>query len=142
VVYVFSSAGVYEGRLKFSIDDALSPGLAVDNSSGGTKGRVYVTSGNSEVASIYVYPPHAATSAAVGLPKPPLAAGTPVSSTSGSASVAGVTTAVAGSRAVGSDTLAGEAASMSSPQTPRARHHRAPRHHHVNRHRRAKRGNR
>jgi hypothetical protein len=142
VVYVFSSLGVYEGRLKFSIEDALPPGLAVDNSSGGTKSRVYLTSGNSEVAAVYVYPPHAATSAAIALPKPPPAAGTPAPSSSGSAAVTGVTTAVAGSRASGSDTLAGEAASPPSPQALGARLGKAARHHHVKHHRRGKGGNR
>jgi hypothetical protein len=70
VIYVFSSAGAYEGRLKISIENALPPGLAVDNSGTGTQGRVYVTSGNTELAAVYAYPAHAATSAAVPLAKP------------------------------------------------------------------------
>jgi hypothetical protein len=67
VVYVFSAVGAYEGRLKYSVDLALPAGLAVDNSAGSTKGRVYVTSGNTERAAVYAYPPHAATNAAVPL---------------------------------------------------------------------------
>jgi hypothetical protein len=70
VVYVFDSAGNYKGRLKYSIEDALPAGLAVDNSTGATQGRVYVTSGNSELAAVYAYLPHAATSEAVPLPRP------------------------------------------------------------------------
>lgn len=142
VVYVFSSLGVYEGRLKFSIEDALPPGLAVDNSSGGTKSRVYLTSGNSEVAAVYVYPAHAATSAAVPLAKPPPAAGTPSPSSSASAAVVGVSTAVAGSKAVVAGSLASESASPSAPSALPTRHRRAARHHHVKRHRRVKRGGR
>jgi hypothetical protein len=69
-IYVFDANGVYEGRLKYSIENALPPGLAVDNSNASTKGRVYVTSGNSELGAVYVYPPGAATSAAVPLPGP------------------------------------------------------------------------
>jgi len=64
-VYVFSAAGSYLGRLKYNVVDALPPGLAVDNSIVGTQGRVYVTSGNSELSSVYAYPPGAETSKAL-----------------------------------------------------------------------------
>jgi hypothetical protein len=67
VVYVFSSAGAYEGRLKFSVENSLPPGLTVDNSATSSQGRVYVTSGNTERAAVYAYPPHAATANAVPL---------------------------------------------------------------------------
>jgi DNA-binding beta-propeller fold protein YncE len=60
---VFDSTGVYEGHLKYLITDAYPPGLAVDNSAGSTQGRAYVTSGNTVKASIYAYPPGAATKA-------------------------------------------------------------------------------
>lgn len=60
-IYVFDSTGAYEGRLKYNIVDALPPGLAVDNSSTFTQGRVYVTSGNTVDAVVYAYPPGAAT---------------------------------------------------------------------------------
>jgi DNA-binding beta-propeller fold protein YncE len=64
IVYVFGPTHTYEGQLKFKITDALPPGLAVDNTEGPTQGRVYVTSGNTDVAGIYAYPPGAATTAA------------------------------------------------------------------------------
>jgi hypothetical protein len=70
VVYVFDSTGAYEGRLKFSLINGAPPGLAVDNSSTATQGRVYVTSGNSENSILYGYPPGAATSASVPLSAP------------------------------------------------------------------------
>jgi DNA-binding beta-propeller fold protein YncE len=60
-VDVFGPAGAYEGHLKYLVTDALPPGLAVDNSAQATQGRVYVTSGNTVEASVYVYPPGAAT---------------------------------------------------------------------------------
>jgi hypothetical protein len=68
VIYVFDAAGDYLGRLKYSIENALPPGLAVDNSEEATQGRVYVTSGNTEHAAVYVYRPGSATSAAVPIP--------------------------------------------------------------------------
>jgi DNA-binding beta-propeller fold protein YncE len=61
-IYVFDSTGTYEGRLKFDVVDGQPPGLAVDNSATATQGRVYVTSGNTENAVIYAYPPGAAIS--------------------------------------------------------------------------------
>lgn len=61
VIYVFDSTGAYKGRLKYPIVDALPPGLAVDNSIEDTQGRVYVTSGNTEFAAVYAYPPGSAT---------------------------------------------------------------------------------
>jgi NHL repeat-containing protein len=63
---VFDSTGAYEGRLKYNVIDAGSVGLAVDNSTATTQGRVYVTSGNTDQASVYAYPPGAATS--IGFP--------------------------------------------------------------------------
>src|SRR5215203_3117498 len=67
IVYVFGADGTYKGHLKYMIRDALPAGLAVDNSATATQGRVYVTSGNTEGAGIYGYPPGAATTLA---PKP------------------------------------------------------------------------
>ncbi len=69
-IYVFTSAGVYKGRLKYNIVDAKPPGLAVDNSETPTQGRVYVTTENSERAAVFAYPPGAATN--VALPALPL----------------------------------------------------------------------
>jgi DNA-binding beta-propeller fold protein YncE len=62
-IYVFDYTGAYKGRLKYNVVDGGPPGLAVDNSVGLAQGRVYVTSGNTEQASVYAYPPGAATSA-------------------------------------------------------------------------------
>lgn len=64
VIDAFSAAGAYEGRLEYNVVDARPPGLAVDNSGTSTQGRVYVTSGNTERASVMAYPPHAAGSEA------------------------------------------------------------------------------
>ncbi len=68
IVYVFDSSGAYKGHLKYKITDPLPAGLAVDNTASpthplGTQGRVYVTSGNSAPATVYAYPPGAATTA-------------------------------------------------------------------------------
>jgi hypothetical protein len=68
VVYVFDAAGAYQGRLKYSIENAVPPGLAVDNSDGASQGRVYVTSGNTEHAAVYAYRPGSATANAVPVP--------------------------------------------------------------------------
>lgn len=70
VVYAFDSTGAYLGRLKYAIQTVLPAGLAVDNSPTATQGRVYVTSGYTELAQVYVYPPNAQGSAAVALPGP------------------------------------------------------------------------
>jgi hypothetical protein len=64
-VYAFSSNGTYKGRLKYNIIDGGPSGLAVDNTGGSTQGRVYVTSGFGERASVYAYPPEAATGTAL-----------------------------------------------------------------------------
>jgi DNA-binding beta-propeller fold protein YncE len=84
-IHVFSHAGGYQGHLKYNVVDARPVGLAVDNSPGGAQGRVYVTSGNSEGAFLYGYPPGAATS------QPPLCApgGFCPSEDSGGAGLAG-----------------------------------------------------
>jgi hypothetical protein len=61
---VFDSGGVYKGHLKYNVVDGAPVGLAVDNTVGANQGRVYVTSGNTTQASVYGYPPGAATMAA------------------------------------------------------------------------------
>ncbi len=68
-VDVFKSDGSYEGRLKYNVVDARPPGLAVDNSGTSTQGSVYVTSGNSEGASIQVYQPGSVGSEALPAPE-------------------------------------------------------------------------
>jgi hypothetical protein len=60
-IYVFDALGAYKGRLKYNIVDGSPPGLAVNNSVSASQGGVYVTSGNTVQASIYFYPPGAAT---------------------------------------------------------------------------------
>lgn len=85
-VYVFTSAGAYEGRLKHNAVNGAPSGLAVDNSPTATQGRVYVTSGIGVGASIYIYPPHAATSASLpplgsSVTTPPSASGVSSAST-------------------------------------------------------------
>jgi hypothetical protein len=77
VIYVFDEAGTYEGRLKYSIVFSQPVGLAVDNSTTASQGRVYVTTDNTQHAALYAYPPGAATDAEVRLPKPPPAGGVP-----------------------------------------------------------------
>jgi DNA-binding beta-propeller fold protein YncE len=68
IVYVFHPDGTYEGHLKSLITWGMPSGLAVDNSTQPTQGRVYVTSGNSTLGSIYAYGPGAATTAPIALP--------------------------------------------------------------------------
>jgi DNA-binding beta-propeller fold protein YncE len=71
IVYVFGPPPTYayEGHLKYEIVDPRTPGLAVDDSSSSRyHGRVYVTSGNTYEASVYAYPPGAATTES---PRPP-----------------------------------------------------------------------
>lgn len=89
-IYVFDSIGTYLGRLKRNIVDALPPGLAVDNSPKATQGRVYVTSGNTEFASVYAYPPGAQTSKALLASKRlgEAPSGTPLPSSDATATVA------------------------------------------------------
>lgn len=60
-IQVFNFDGVHKGHLKYNVIDAAPVGLAVDNSTGPSQGRVYVTSGNASGAFIYAYPPGAAT---------------------------------------------------------------------------------
>jgi hypothetical protein len=54
-IYAFGPSGAYIGRLKYNVVDALPPGLAVDNSEKSTQGQIYVTSGNTEGASVCAY---------------------------------------------------------------------------------------
>jgi DNA-binding beta-propeller fold protein YncE len=72
-IYVYSFINTYKGRLKYNVIDALPPGLAVDNTTNPiTQGRVYVTSGNTDKGSIYIYGPGSATTAG---PLPPIGSG-------------------------------------------------------------------
>ncbi|HXS32866.1 MAG TPA: NHL repeat-containing protein [Solirubrobacterales bacterium] len=72
-IYIYSSTNTYKGHLKYNVINARPAGLAVDNStSPTTQGRVYVTSGNTDKASIYAYGPGSGTTAS---PLPPLGSG-------------------------------------------------------------------
>ncbi len=73
VVYVFGTSGSYKGRLKYSIENGLPAGLAIDNTGTESQGRVYVTTGYSELAAVYAFPPDSEGEAAVPLggPRPP-----------------------------------------------------------------------
>ena len=127
IVHVFTAAGVYEGRLKHATIDAAPAGLAVDNSGTATQSRVYLTSGIAENASIYAYPPHAATGAAA-----------PPRSFSGAGGAAGSSgtpaSAALSAQSAGSEASPPAHSSISSQATKKAaaqkRHRRAARHHH------------
>jgi hypothetical protein len=80
-IYAYSAANTYKGHLKYNVIDALPPGLAVDNSALSSQGRVYVTSGNTDKASIYAY---GAGATVFGAPLPPLNSGLSVQGSSGS----------------------------------------------------------
>ncbi|HXS33770.1 MAG TPA: hypothetical protein VN758_08365 [Solirubrobacterales bacterium] len=89
LVEVFAPDGTYEGHLKYKIVDARPAGLAVDNSSQASQGRVYVTSGNTSGAGLYAYAPGSAITAAALAPSipPPPDTGGAGSGASASASV-------------------------------------------------------
>ncbi len=129
VIWVFDSAGAYKGRLKYSVVAGPPVGLAVDNTAGDTQGRVYVTSGNTEGASLYGYRPGAATANGVPLPPPPVGAGGGAGVGAGSGSLAASAPAAAVAPAV-----ALESASA-SPATKRRHHHKPKRHHRGKAHR-------
>lgn len=129
VIYVFSSTGAYEGRLKYSVVFGLPLGLAVDNSATASQGRVYVSTSNTSPGGIYAYPPHAASAAAVALPEPFELGGT--GSGVGSGDVA--PSASAGSAPM-SLTAPGAVSEPTPAASPRKRHHkRKPRHRHHSR---------
>jgi hypothetical protein len=95
VVYVFAPDGKYKGRLKYSVQLALPAGLAVDNSGKSTQGRVYVTSGYTELGAVFAYAPDSEGSAAV-----PLSLSTPGAikgATEGGSAAAADTTAISSS---------------------------------------------
>jgi hypothetical protein len=96
-IQVFDSAGAYKGHLKHNVVDGAPVGLAVDNTINSNQGRVYVTSGNASGASVYAYPPGAATNVA---PSPPLS----VASGAGGAGAQGA--AQAGQAVAGSESPA------------------------------------
>ena len=120
IVYVFSSTGSYEGRLKHATVDAAPAGLAVDNSATATQSRVYVTSGIAENASIYAYPPHAATSTSA----PPLA----LTQGGGQGSSAAAFTSALSAQGAGSEvspTASGASVQSDGAKAAQRRHRRA-----------------
>jgi Divergent InlB B-repeat domain/NHL repeat len=95
VIHIYGPTGTYKGHLKYKVVDALPPGLAVDNSLSprfpevkegkkGTQGLVYVTTGNTDKAGFYSYPPEAGT---FGDPLPPTQSLTVRTSGSGSGAI-------------------------------------------------------
>ncbi len=91
VIRVFGPDGAYKGRLKYAVIDGSPVGLAVDNTVDQfgeaipTQGRVYVTSGNTVDAVIYIYPPGSVTSQSA----PPLIGGAPPAPGGGSTPAGG-----------------------------------------------------
>lgn len=129
VIYVFSSSGGYEGRLKYSVENGLPAGLAVDNSGTAGQGRVFVTSGSTELGSVYAYRPNAATTTAV--PLPPLPPGAGVGGGSGSgAAISSPSAAQAPLGAEGSPATALDAATPAQAKSPKRKPRRAHRGHH------------
>ncbi len=143
VVYAFSAAGTYEGRLKYSVVFGLPLGLAVDNSPTPSQGRVYVSSSNTSPGAIYAYPPHAASAAAVALPEPFELGGVADGSATDSSAATGdvALSAWAGSSPVALAAPAPASSSASAPVAgPRERKGKAhrPRHRHHRRQRSAR----
>jgi hypothetical protein len=110
VVDVFNSSGSLLGVLKYKIYDALSPGIAVDNSAGSTQGRVYVTSGNTDKAGIYAYGPGAQTNGFL----PPTVGLTVKTRGSGAGTVRSVAAGIACSGTCSSQPLAGSAVTLTA----------------------------
>jgi hypothetical protein len=134
IVYVFGATGAYEGRLKHATINAAPAGLAVDNTGGATQGRVYLTSGIAEKASIYAYPAHAAGSASA----PPLG----LSGGGGAEGSAGASASAPGATAPSSLALAPAPSSSTQSDAPaqsglsaRGRRHRAALRRRAGRHR-------
>jgi hypothetical protein len=122
VVYAFDPGGVYLGRLKYSIETALPAGLAVDNSPTATQGRIYVTSGNTDAAAVYAYPPGSAGSAAVALAVAPAPATAAISASPSPAAVAATSPAPPGAGATQT------AVDSTPPTDPEGRRTVRPRH--------------
>jgi hypothetical protein len=130
VVWVFDSTGTYKGRLKNSVIFGQPNGLAVDNSGGPNQSRVYVTTGNTEKAGLYAYPPGAATINAAPLlsSPPPASPQVPDPASAGAPAVAAGTAAAA----VAETAPPTPAAQSSAPsRKPRAHRQKRPKHKHA-----------
>jgi hypothetical protein len=114
-IYVFGATGTFKGHLKYNVADALPPGLAVDNTANPTQGRVYVTSGNTNRAGIYAYPPGAATTASALPPTVPLGIGT---SGSGEGTVSSTGAGIACSSSCEAEVLSGERVLLTAVSGP------------------------
>jgi DNA-binding beta-propeller fold protein YncE len=142
VIHAFDAAGDYLGRLKYSIENALPAGIAVDNSEESTQGRVYVTSGNTEHAAVYVYRPGSATTAAVPIPGstiPPDPVGVTGTADPAAAAVSSSTATLAEPAAGGA---VGAAIEAVTSRRAREHHQRKRRHAARHRHHAAKRSHR
>jgi hypothetical protein len=143
VVYVFSAAGAYEGRLKYSVENGLPPGLAVDNSGTTSQGRVYVTSGNTELGTVYAYRAHAATTNAVPLPVLPPGFGVGSGGGTGSGAVTGLASAPSSPVAGSVTSLAADTSEAVTARRAVHRAHRKAKHaRHKTKHQRAKEAHR
>jgi DNA-binding beta-propeller fold protein YncE len=135
VVYAFDSTGAYQGRLKYSIQTALPAGLAVDNSALASQGRVYVTSGYTELASVYAYAPGSAGTAAVPLqgsaaaPSSSAATASPPTPPSALAAVAPASVAAPASAPAAASSEEPAASPVLRAKAKRRHHHRAARRH-------------
>jgi DNA-binding beta-propeller fold protein YncE len=132
IVYVFNPDGTYEGHLKLLITWGMPSGLAVDNSETATQGRVYLTSGNTALGSIYAYGPGAATTAAIALPS---AVQTPVEPDSaqgeeGAPAGAGAAAAPQPKEGFSAPAAVEAAPAPANLQRPSAKAHRKARAHH------------
>jgi DNA-binding beta-propeller fold protein YncE len=132
IIDVFNPDGSYEGHLKFLVTWGMPTGLAVDNSETATQGRVYVTSGNTALGSIYAYGPGAATTAAIALPSSVQAPPAESGSAQGEevAPAAGAATLTQSKESFSAPAAAQAIPSPATPKRPSAKAHRKPRTHH------------
>jgi hypothetical protein len=117
-IYAYSAVNTYNGHLKYNVTDAQQPGIAVDNSGLVTQSRVYVTSGNTTQAGIYIYGPSSWTT---GPLQPPTFTVSVSSIGSGSGSVGSAAAKLDCSNACERQLLAGGEATFSASPDPGSR---------------------
>jgi len=111
-IFIYGSNNLFKGHLKYNVITSRPAGLAIDNSVGVTQGRVYVTSGNTDKASVYAYGPGSATTAT---PLPPLGSGLAAPASTGStASAPAPSGAAQASASAGLDKAPASSASAST----------------------------
>jgi len=130
-VYAFEPGGAYAGRFKYNVVHARPAGLAVDNSGTESKGRVYVTSGNTAGASVYAYARSALTN--VEFPVPAASGGGAGSGLQAAphavaAGAVGEVATQAGDRFGPGPAASGGPAASRAPRANRRVKHRRPRH--------------